>query len=279
MRVLILGGDGMLGHQIYKTLREHHQTAVTLRQAFAAYAGYGLFDPATSFCEIDARSLEQIATPFEKFKPQVVVNCIGLVKQRDKTTDALSNLELNALLPHRLAQLTSRAGASLIHISTDCVFSGRTGMYVETDPADAEDLYGRTKLLGEVTSPGCLTLRTSIVGRELARKQGLLEWYLAQTGTVQGYRRAIFSGVTTVYLSRVIRRLIERYPGAHGLYHVSGEAIDKCALLHLLRDRFRSGANIVGDDAVVINRSLDSSRFCREFDCQPPTWSEMVAEL
>jgi dTDP-4-dehydrorhamnose reductase len=182
-------------------------------------------------------------------------------------------------LPHRLAVLARVAGARLIHLSTDCVFSGRRGNYREDDPADAEDLYGRTKLLGEVSEEPCLTLRTSIIGPELSRKSGLLEWFMAQRGgTVRGFTRAIFSGFTTAELSRVIERLLEE-PHASGLYHVSSAPISKYDLLVRINAALGIGVAIGADDSFACDRSLDSERFRSTFGYTPPAWDEMVTEL
>ncbi len=279
MKFLILGGDGMLGHQLLKTLGGGHDVRVTLRQSMPRYEPYGLFNRENSFADVDARLLPRLEEIIARFRPQAIVNCVGLVKQRDDTKDVIANLELNALLPHRLAELCRGTGARLIQVSTDCVFSGRRGMYREDDVADAEDTYGRTKLLGEVTGPNCLTLRTSIVGRELARKRGLLEWFLAQQQTVKGFKKAIFSGFSTAEFSGIIRMLLERFPDASGLYHVSSEPIDKYTLLHLFRERFKKTIEIVPDDTFVIDRSLDSSKFRETFGYMPPSWRKMAGEL
>jgi dTDP-4-dehydrorhamnose reductase len=269
----------MFGHQLFKTLRVVHEARVTLRQPFAVYKDFNLFDGDAAFDQIDAGDVAALDRIFSNFRPEAVVNGIGLVKQRDNTKDMIANLETNALLPHRLANLCETIGARLIQISTDCVFSGRRGMYTENDVPDAEDIYGRTKLLGEVTGRRCLTLRTSIIGRELARKRSLLEWFLVQQGIVKGFRQAIFSGFSTIELSRIVQMLLERFPDAEGLYHVSAEPIDKCALLQLFRERFARPVEIVPDDSFVIDRSLDSSRFRKAFHYIPPGWREMVEEL
>jgi dTDP-4-dehydrorhamnose reductase len=279
MKVLILGGDGMLGHKLLATLSPDHVVAVTLRQPLPAYEPFGLFNPGNVFPDFDARSAERAVELFARFRPDAVVNCIGIVKQRDEAKDVVASIEINALLPHRLAELCGAAGARLIHIGTDCVFSGRRGGYREADISDAEDLYGRTKYLGEVATPPALTLRTSIIGRELSRKRSLVEWFLAQTGGVRGFRRAIFNGLTTAELSRVIKMVLERFPEAHGLYHVSAEPIDKFSLLHLLREHYRKEIDIAPDETVVIDRSLDSTRFRTEFAYRPPNWPEMIAGL
>jgi dTDP-4-dehydrorhamnose reductase len=279
MRILVLGGDGMLGHQLLKVLQPTHDVRVTLHRPLDAYRSYGLFDAGNSFPNIDARSTSSLAEVLAELQPEAVVNCIGLIKQRDDTKDVIANLEVNALLPHRLAELCAGSGTRLIQISTDCVFSGRKGMYKETDVADAEDAYGRTKLLGEVTGSNCLTLRTSIIGRELARKRSLLEWFIAQNGRVKGFRKAIFSGFSTVEFSRVVKMMLERFESAEGLFHVSSEPINKYDLLNLFREQFGTPVEIEPDDALAIDRSLDSSRFRSTFGYVPPTWRDMLVEL
>jgi len=269
----------MLGHQLYRTVKNDHEVRVTLHQGFAAYRNYELFNGGNAYAGLDLRSLPLLTEVLSTFRPEAIVNCVGLVKQRDDTDDAIANLEINALLPHRLAALCRTGGVRLIHISTDCVFSGRRGMYTEADVSDATDLYGRTKYLGEISGPGCLTLRTSMIGRELARKRGLVEWFLAQRGVVRGFRRAIFSGFTTSELSRIVKRMIERFPNADGIYQVSAEPIDKFTLLLLLRDHFGTPIEIAPDDEVAIDRSLVSTRFRHEFAYSPPAWPDMIATL
>jgi dTDP-4-dehydrorhamnose reductase len=187
---------------------------------------------------------------------------------------------VNALLPHRLALMCADVSARLVHISTDCVFSGARGGYREDDFADAADLYGRTKFLGEVgQEPHCLTLRTSIIGPELARKASLLEWFLAQRTRVRGFTKAIFSGFTTTELARVIELMLTRYPDASGLYHVSSEPINKYDLLVAIRDALGLDIEIVPDATFEIDRSLDSTRFRSEFNYTPPSWPAMIGEL
>jgi len=279
VRFLILGGDGMLGHQLYASLRGRHEVKVTLRQDFDAYRQYGLFDATGAYMGIDARNIDAPLDVFTRFKPEVVVNAIGIVKQRAAAQDALASIEINALLPQRLAVLSRTVGARLIHISTDCVFSGRAGNYNEDMRPDPEDLYGRSKLLGEVAGERCLTLRTSLIGTELRRKTSLVEWFLAQRGTVIGYRRAIFSGLTTFEMSRVIERIALEHPKAHGLYHVSSAPISKYDLLVMLKNMLGLDITVVPDDKFQCDRSLDSTRFRTEFGYTPPGWDQMPEEL
>lgn len=280
MKVLVLGADGMLGHRLVTHLRPRHEVRGTLRQDAGAYARYGgLFPPESTYFGIDVRSLERLAEVFADFRPDAVVNAVGIVKQRPSAHDAIPSLEINSLLPHRLSVLCRGVGARMVHVSTDCVFSGEKGMYRDGDPSDARDLYGKSKYLGEVGDPGCITLRTSIIGPELARKTGLLEWFLAQSGTIRGFRRAIFSGFTTAELARVIEMLLVHHPDASGVYHASTDPISKFDLLVGIRDRLGRDVEIVPDDDFHCDRSLDSSRFRAEFGYTPPSWNRLLDEL
>jgi len=279
MRILILGGDGMLGHQLLKSLAPKYDVRVTLREPLEAYAPFGLFGPQNAHGSIDLRSTDSLQSVLAGFRPEAVINAVGVVKQRPNAEDAIANLEINALLPHRLALLCGEAGARLVHISTDCVFSGSKGSYTESDLADAGDLYGRTKYLGEVHAPNSITLRTSMIGRELARKTGLLEWFLAQEGSVRGFRKAIFSGFTTLELARIVEMMLVRFHRAAGLYHVSSEPVSKYELLGLVKRRLGLAIEIAPYDGFVCDRSLDSTRFRSEFGYRPPSWDAMIAEL
>ncbi len=279
MRVLILGGDGMLGHRLYLHLRGRHEVKVTLRLALPAYTQYELFNTANTYDVVDAISFGSVRRAVEDYEPQVIVNCIGLVKQRSVASQSVPSIEVNALFPHRLAVLCRALSIRLIHLSTDCVFSGRRGNYNEGNLPDAGDLYGRSKLLGEVTEGNAVTLRTSMIGRELTRKASLVEWFLSQPGPVTGFRRAIFSGFTTLELARIIERLIVRFPDAAGLYHVSSEPISKYDLLRLVRDRMHRGVEITPDDTFQCDRSLDSTLFRTRFGYRPPAWEAMIDEL
>ncbi len=279
MRILVLGGDGMLGHQVLTVLRARHEVKVTLRQEFAAYANTSLYTPQNAFAGVDVRASDRLLAVLSAFHPEAVVNAIGIVKQRPDGLDIIPNLEVNALLPHRLAIICGAIGARLIHISTDCVFSGRRGQYREEDDTDPVDIYGHSKLLGEVRQPGVTTLRTSIIGLALFRGTSLIDWFLRQRGTIKGYRNAIFSGLTTKELSRVIEMLLVKHREASGLYHLSSSPISKYDLLLRLRDRLKRRMEIIPDDEVRIDRSLDSKRFRAEFDYVPPSWDEMLDEL
>ena len=279
MKILILGGDGMLGHQLLRLLGDQHEVKVTLRQEFSAYAGSDLFSPDNAFAGVDVRVSDRVLAVLSEFHPDAVVNAVGIVKQRPDGLDVIPNLEINALLPHRLALICRAIGSRFIHISTDCVFSGNRGHYREDDRPDPVDIYGHSKLLGEVSSEGAITLRTSIIGLGLYRKTSLIDWFLRQESRIPGYRNAIFSGFTTKELSRVIEKLLLMHPRASGLYHLSSSTTSKYDLLVRLKTKLGRDTEIIPDDAVRIDRSLDSTRFRHEFSYTPPSWDEMLDEL
>ena len=280
MRILILGGDGMLGHQLLKSWQSKHDVRVTLRGAAEQYQQYGLFHDSNSYYGIDVRDFASIKGVAEKFHPEAIVNAVGIVKQRSEAHDAIISLEVNSLLPHRLSQLCGEMGARLIHLSTDCVFSGSKGMYTEEDLEDARDLYGRSKLLGEVDDAQAVTLRTSIIGLELSRKKSLIEWFLAQKGGLKGFTRAIYSGFTTQEMARIIERVLLVDTAISGLWHVASAPINKYKLLEKLSTYMeREDVKLLPEPDFFCERSLDASKFNEQTGYMPPSWDEMLKEL
>ena len=279
MRILILGGDGMLGHQLFKQLKNNHDVRVTLRQDLAVYKKFMLFSTENTYPGIDVIKIDKLVKVLTDFHPDAVVNAIGIVKQLPEASESIPSIEINALFPHRLALLCKDISARMIHLSTDCVFSGEKGNYKESDTSDPDDLYGRTKFLGEVTGKNCLTLRTSMIGQELSRKKNLFEWFLTQNERVQGYKKFIFSGFTTIELSRIIENMILTFPEANGIYHVSSGPISKFDLLSLIKEGLKLQIEIIPDESFACDRSLDSGKFRQEFNYNPPNWEEMVIEL
>ncbi|MBN9370262.1 MAG: NAD(P)-dependent oxidoreductase [Hydrogenophaga sp. SCN 70-13] len=281
MNVLILGGTGMLGHAMFHLLSQTAglQTWATVRSSGARRH----FPPALAdrlVSGVDVENADTLSQIFARVRPDVVINCIGLIKQLAAANDPLAALPINALLPHRLARLCDVAKARLIHVSTDCVFSGQRGHYVETDTADATDLYGRSKHLGEVDYPHTITLRTSIIGEELeGGANGLVGWFLSQSGSVKGFTRAIFSGLPTVELARVVRDHVLPRPDLHGLYHVATRAIAKADLLALVASAYGRQIEIVPDASLVIDRSLDASKFQMATGYVAPDWPALIAGM
>ncbi len=280
MRVLVLGASGMLGNAVYRYLAQDTalrvygstRSSIALKQ-FAGPLGKNLLTGA------DVENPDALVRLFAQARPDVVVNCIGLVKQLAEVDNPLVALPINALLPHRIAHLCELSNARFIHISTDCVFSGSKGNYKESDIPDARDLYGRSKLLGEVDYPHAITLRTSIIGHELNSAHGLVGWFLSQEGGVKGFTKAFFSGLPTVELARVIRDFVLSRTDLHGVYHVSSDTISKYSLLDLVNREYRKDLRIDPDDKLQIDRSLDSERFKAATGYSAPPWPQMVAQM
>jgi dTDP-4-dehydrorhamnose reductase len=279
-KVLILGASGMLGNAMLRFFSDSpgFDARGTMRRWPAGnYLAASL--QSRVVCGVDVENTDSLTRLFAIERPDVVINCVGVVKQLDSANDPLVAVPINSLLPHRLARLCAVAGSRFIHVSTDCVFSGSKGLYTESDVADARDLYGLSKYLGEVDYPNAVTLRTSIVGHELGSAHGLVGWFLAQKGPVKGFTRAIFSGLPTVELARVIRDFVLPQPQMHGVYHVSAEPIAKYDLLRLVADVYGRDVQITPDDKLAIDRSLNSSRFRQLTGYAPPTWPELVRTM
>jgi len=270
----------MLGHKALQVLVRHSEVTGTVRDQAAAYAHHPVLSGFDLLGDVRAEDFDSVVQAVAASRPQVVLNCIGIIKQLPAAHDPLVSIGINALFPHRLARLCRAVGARLIHLSTDCVFSGRRGNYSEDDPPDAEDLYGRSKLLGEVTQAGCLTIRTSMIGRELQSSHGLIEWLLSQQGrSICGFSRAIFSGLPTLTLAECIARVILEHPQLEGLRHVAAAPIDKHRLLTLVRQIYDLDVQIEAYADFVCDRSLDGSRFAQETGWQAPDWPAMIAAM
>lgn len=275
---MILGGSGMLGHKLWQTFTPLFDTYVTLRGDFADYAEFGIFDESRALGQARVEEFESFARAVSAVQPEVVVNCIGIVKQDAGAKDPVTGITVNSLFPHRLSRLCRDTNARLIHLSTDCVFSGRKGNYAETDSPDPEDLYGRTKLLGEVTGEGCLTIRTSMIGRELRGTHGLLEWFLSQHGgDVRGFKQAVFSGFTTNALATIIGRIIAEHQELSGVWHVAADPISKFDLLSLIKQTYELDIRIEADEDYRCDRSLNGSRFRNATGIMADGWQEMIA--
>ncbi len=278
MNILVLGVTGMLGNAVFRyfSANSSHRVYGTLRSG----AGRKYFPESQAeflLSGIDVLDHDSLTSAFIAAKPDVVVNCVGLIKQLADAKNPLTALPINAMLPHRLADLCRLAGARLVHVSTDCVFSGEKGMYREEDVSDCTDLYGKSKYIGELHDrTDAITLRTSIIGHELNSSASLVDWFLAQQGTVKGFTRAIFSGLPTAELARVILDYVIPNSALHGLYHVSVDPIDKYSLLREVAAVYNKETQIVADDGLVIDRSLDSSKFREAVGYQPPSWRELI---
>jgi dTDP-4-dehydrorhamnose reductase len=280
MRILILGATGMLGHKLWQLLPQRFPDTYATVRARPQLLGSRLFEDERVIAGVDCTDFRAVAGLLDRMAPQVIVNCVALTKRREGSARADASIALNALLPHQLAAWCADHGARLIHFSTDCVFTGRTGGYSEASMTDAEDLYGRSKALGEVAGDGALTLRSSFIGRELTRGTELLEWFLAQRGRrIKGYRQARYTGVSTIFMAQLVGDIITGYPHLAGLYNLASETVSKFELLCLARDAFRLDVEIEPDDTFVCRRDLDGSRLRQALGAAPPSWRDMMAGL
>lgn len=280
MKILLLGATGMLGHKLMQVLSKKFHVSGTVRGDTRTYAATPVFSGITLLGNTRADEIATIQEAINIAAPDVVINCIGIVKQLPAAQNRLASISINALFPHQLAKICRNRNIRFIHVSTDCVFSGKRGCYTEDDLSDADDLYGKTKFLGEVDYPGCLTLRTSIIGRELESSHGLVEWFLSQEGkTVYGYKKAIFSGLTTNAFSGIIGRIISDCPELRGVVQVASIPISKFDLLTLVKKTYGMNIDIRPDEMVINNRSLNADKFRKETNIKIPSWEYMIDEM
>jgi dTDP-4-dehydrorhamnose reductase len=280
MKVLVLGGSGMLGHKLVQSWRDQFDVWTTLRNPFHFYSRFNIFDSNKTLTGVSVENFDSVTNAFAVVKPDVIVNCTGIIKQVSAVKDPIQTLTINSIFPHRLAQLCAVSGARLITLSTDCVFNGRKGNYNEEDTPDADDLYGRSKNLGEVSGQNCLTLRTSIIGRELESSHSLIEWFLANKDkTVKGFVNAIYTGFPTIVLADILADIIENQQTLNGIWHVSSEPINKYELLKLTRDAYSINIDIEPFKEFYLDRSLDSNKFRAQTGFKPESWQTMIARM
>lgn len=277
MRILVLGANGMLGNAMIRVLSEKADWQVygTVRSENSKrFFGSDIAERLLS--GVDVEHHDSLLRAFTRVRPDVVINCVGLVKQLADAEDPLQAIPINSLLPHRLARLCELSSARLVHMSTDCVFAGDKDGYRESDPSDAKDLYGRSKFLGEVAYPHTVTLRTSIIGHELQGAHGLVGWFLSQEERCNGYARAIFSGLPTVALAQVIRDIVIPRSDLSGVYHVAAQPVSKYDLLKLIANVYGKMIEIIPSDQLVVNRSLNADRFRDATGYVAPSWTELI---
>lgn len=280
MNVLVLGANGMLGSTVFRVLNESHNLVVfgTVRDESAKFFfNKNIGSQLLAGIRLDQKNSLEKAFTFAQ--PDIVINCIGIIKQLDNLIDPLQVIEINAVFPHQLAKFCELSKARLIHISTDCIFDGVKGSYKESDSFNAKELYGISKYLGEVYYKHSITLRTSIIGHELQSKRSLVEWFLSQEIECKGYSRAIFSGLPTVILAQIIRDVIIPHSELSGVYHVGAKPINKYDLLKLIAEVYAKPIQIISDDSLVINRSLNTDKFKTATDYFIPEWPQLIQKM
>ena len=277
MKVLIIGGGGMLGHKLVQILNDKFEVYTTIKGKFSDYKNFLPFPKKHTFENVNVEDIESVKRIIEQIKPDVVFNAVGLIKQLPSSKNVIKTLSINSIFPHQLNELAEEFQFRLLTVSTDCVFNGEKGNYKETDISDAFDLYGKSKNLGEVTGDNCLTLRTSIIGRELKTSHSLVEWFLSNRGKkVKGFVNAIYTGFPTIVLSHIVADLIKNYPKLNGLYHISSEPINKFKLLQLINIAYEANIEIELSEDFVIDRSLDSTKFRGATGFKPLEWKQMI---
>lgn len=280
MKVVVLGATGMLGHKILQVLSKYFDVTGTVRKELQYFSVPKPLENLKIIGTVNASDFKSVEQALKKTSPDVIINSVGIIKQLPEAHDPIVSISINSLFPHLLEQYCANKDIRLIHYSTDCVFSGTNGNYTEEDIPDAIDLYGRSKLLGELIGKNCLTLRTSIIGRELSSSHGLIEWFLSKKGkTVKGYKNAVFSGLTTNAHATILKEIILNYPDLEGLFHLAAEPISKYDLLCLVKNLYNLDVSIEPEYREVSNRSLNGSKFKSATKIIIPCWSEMIKDM
>jgi len=279
--ILIFGVTGMLGNTLFRSLSKNSSLNVfgTQREK----DGLQFFDEILQrkiIRNVQATNANSVQSAFEIAKPDIVMNCIGVIKQLSASSEVLKTVPINTLFPHVLAETCSQKKCRLVLISTDCVFSGTKGRYIETDFPDCYDVYGRSKLLGEIhDSDKVLTLRTSIIGHEIFSNKSLVDWFLSQVHQVRGFTKAIYSGLPTAELARVIEKFVIPNDSLHGLYHVASDPINKYELLKIVARIYNKQIEIQPSEGLVIDRSLVAKKFSTDTGYEPPSWETLIISM
>lgn len=283
MKILVLGGAGMWGHQAFMKLSGHfgkNQVGCTLRKSRSFYDKAGIFKEALVYDQVDFSNFETASRCLEDFKPDWVVNCIGLTPRKYDTQNEKHYFQINTELPQKLAAWTEKNRVRLIHFSTDCVFNGKKGNYTENDIPDAEDVYGKSKAMGEIKASHVLTYRLSKLGREIEKKTELVEWFMSQRGkAVQGYSRGWYSGLTANAMAHELVRVFEKYPRLSGLYQISSQKISKYEILKLLNEVYGCGIDVQNNSDYAIDKSLNCDLYSKATGFKRPDWQEMIKTM
>ena len=282
MRILILGGNGMIGHKMYQLITKIHiDTWVTLRNNLSSYSYSEIYNFEKVIDNNDLSNFKLLLNQLNSINPDVIINACGITIRRGIETLKSNSIILNSALPHFLNEWVASNNKRLIHFSTDCVFTGSKGNYLDNDNKDAYDLYGSTKSMGEVIdSKFTITLRGSMIGRELENKTELFEWFLKQKNkTVKGFNKVIYSGITTTKMAEIVLKLIDQFPNLSGVYNISSKPISKFELLKLWNNLFDINANIEIDNSYTSNKNLISDNFYRTISMEQPDWVELSSQL
>ena len=279
--VLILGASGMLGHMLVRVFSPYHRVIGTTSSQYNSGSHLAkLLDRESWIGGIDVRSLNQVDELVRQIQPDVVINCVGVIKQKMESSNITDAITINSLFPHHLANLCQSQNSRLIHFSTDCVFEGTPGMKMVSDTPNATDLYGTTKRLGEVDYGDSITIRSSIVGAQIVGTESLFQWAISQKGKqIKGFTGALYSGLTAMTMSKVILEIVDNFPQLSGIQQIASEAITKHDLLRKLNAALGLNLDICADNTIIYDRTLDGSVFVDRTGIRIPTWDEMIIEF
>ena len=281
MRVLILGVSGMIGHKLLLELTNYFETFGVLHRTKDHYGNLPLFSKKNIFENVDVIEFDILKNLVLAINPDVILNGVGITKRKKEINNPIDVIKINSLFPHILTDWAKTNNKRVIHFSTDCVFDGKTGNYNENSLTTAEDVYGRTKALGEVISKHSLTIRSSFIGQELFGKTELLEWFLGQNGKqITGYTNTYYSGVSTIFMSRVVKSIISDFTNLSGLYNLAPETpISKYELLCIARDAYNLKVDIVPEKKHVHRPTLNGARLRKAMNLKVPSWNIMMKEV
>ena len=281
MKVIVLGASGLIGHKLFEKLSLRFETYGTLRLKREEYENDFFKDYDNFIDQIDVHDFDNLIKNLNRVNPDVILNCVGITKRKDEINLPLESIYVNSLFPHKLLSWAISNNKRLIHFSTDCVFTGKEGNYTELSLTNAEDVYGRTKALGEVNYKNGLTIRSSFIGRELSTNSELLEWFLSNTTeSINGFKNALYSGVSTIFLAKTIGDIVEFYPELYGLRQLSvKKPISKHDLLIIAKDKFNKRVDIVAEEEFQIDASLNGDLLRKEISYGNPNWTDMMEEL
>ena len=279
--VLILGASGMLGHMLVRVFSPHHRVIGTTSSQYNSGSLLAkLLDRDSWIGGIDVRSLNRVDELVREIQPDVVINCVGVIKQKMESSNITDAITINSLFPHHLASLCESQNCRLIHFSTDCVFDGAPGIKKVSDTPNATDIYGTTKRLGEVDYGDPITIRSSIVGAQIVGNESLFQWAISQKGkSIKGFTGALYSGLTTMTMSKVILEIVDNFPQLSGIQQIASEAITKHDLLRKLNAALGLNLDICADNTIIYDRTLDGSEFVEQTGVRIPTWDEMIIEF
>jgi dTDP-4-dehydrorhamnose reductase len=281
MKILIIGASGFIGHKLLQVLSKDFEIYGLLHRSKKYYGDIPLFNDKKIKEEIDVLNYNRLVEVFDSIQPDIIINCVGITKRKITTNNILETITINSQLPHRLAKWTKENNKKLIHLSTDCVFDGKIGNYNEESLTTAEDMYGRTKALGEVKSSNTLVIRASFIGLELFSKTELLEWFLSKENkTIKGFTNTMYSGVSTIYLSKIVKEIIINHQNLFGLYQLAPiDSISKYDLLFLAKKYFKVNIKIIPDDKQIHKPTLDASKLTKRIGLKVPSWDSMMNQL